>query len=44
MTAHTGIGKFNTNETYPNQSLDNDLCQVVHAGNTLCAWPGRYRL
>jgi enamine deaminase RidA (YjgF/YER057c/UK114 family) len=26
---------FNTKDTYPNQSLDNDLCQVVVAGNTV---------
>jgi enamine deaminase RidA (YjgF/YER057c/UK114 family) len=26
---------FNTKETYPNQSLDNDLCQAVVAGNTV---------
>jgi len=26
---------FNTKETYPNQSLDNDLCQAVRAGNTV---------
>jgi enamine deaminase RidA (YjgF/YER057c/UK114 family) len=28
---HTRIRKFNTRETYPEQSLDNDLCQVVVA-------------
>jgi enamine deaminase RidA (YjgF/YER057c/UK114 family) len=32
---HTRIRMFNTKETYPNQSLDNDLCQVVRAGNTV---------
>jgi enamine deaminase RidA (YjgF/YER057c/UK114 family) len=26
---------FNTKETYPNQALDNDLCQAVRAGNTI---------
>jgi enamine deaminase RidA (YjgF/YER057c/UK114 family) len=26
---------FNTKETYPNQTLDNDLCQAVRAGNTV---------
>jgi enamine deaminase RidA (YjgF/YER057c/UK114 family) len=26
---------FNTKDTYPNQSLDNDLCQAVRAGNTV---------
>ena len=25
---HTRIRMFNTKETYPNQSLDNDLCQA----------------
>ena len=33
--AHQRIRKFNTKDTYPNQDLDNDLCQVVRAGNTL---------
>jgi enamine deaminase RidA (YjgF/YER057c/UK114 family) len=32
--AHTRIRKFNTKDTYPEQSLDNDLCQAVVAGNT----------
>ena len=31
--AHTRIRKFNTQDTYPEQNLDNDLCQVVRAGN-----------
>ncbi|WP_018149759.1 RidA family protein [Leeia oryzae] len=31
--AHTRIRKFNTKETYPEQNLDNDLCQAVVAGN-----------
>ena len=35
MPAHTRIRKFNAKETYPNQSLDNDLCQAVRAGNTV---------
>ncbi|MEX1661858.1 RidA family protein [Thioclava sp. 15-R06ZXC-3] len=26
---HTRIRKFNTKDTYPEQSLDNDLCQAV---------------
>ena len=26
---HTRIRKFNTKETYPEQNLDNDLCQAV---------------
>ena len=33
MSAHTRLRKFNTKDTYPEQSLDNDLCQVVKAGN-----------
>lgn len=35
MATHTRIRMFNTKETYPNQSLDNDLCQAVRAGNTV---------
>lgn len=30
---HERLRKFNTRDTYPGQSLDNDLCQVVRAGN-----------
>ncbi len=30
---HDRIRKFNTRDTYPDQDLDNDLCQVVRAGN-----------
>jgi len=30
---HERIRKFNTKDTYPDQDLDNDLCQVVRAGN-----------
>ncbi len=33
--AHTRIRKFNTKDTYPEQDLDNDLCQAVVAGNTV---------
>ncbi len=34
--AHTRIRKFNTKETYPEQDLDNDLCQAVVArGSTV---------
>jgi enamine deaminase RidA (YjgF/YER057c/UK114 family) len=33
--SHTRIRKFNTRETYPEQNLDNDLCQAVRAGNTI---------
>ena len=35
MPTHTRIRMFNTKETYPNQTLDNDLCQAVRAGNTV---------
>ena len=35
MPAHTRIRKFNAKEMYPKQSLDNDLCQAVRAGNTV---------
>lgn len=30
---HTRIRPFNTRQTYPEQKLDNDLCQAVVAGN-----------
>jgi enamine deaminase RidA (YjgF/YER057c/UK114 family) len=33
--AHTRIRKFNTKDTYPEQALDNDLCQAVVARGTL---------
>lgn len=32
--AHTRIRKFNTKDTYPEQRLDNDLCQAVVARGT----------
>jgi enamine deaminase RidA (YjgF/YER057c/UK114 family) len=32
---HQRIRPFNTRETYPDQALDNDLCQAVVAGNTV---------
>ena len=32
--AHTRIRKFNTRDTYPEQSLDNYLCQAVVARGT----------
>ncbi|MES1952289.1 endoribonuclease L-PSP [Salinisphaera sp. S4-8] len=35
MPTHTRIRMFNTKDTYPNQALDNDLCQAVRAGNTV---------
>jgi enamine deaminase RidA (YjgF/YER057c/UK114 family) len=31
--SHRRIRKFNTRDTYPEQKLDNDLCQAVVAGN-----------
>ncbi len=31
MVSHTRIRRFNTADTYPEQKLDNDLCQVVVA-------------
>jgi enamine deaminase RidA (YjgF/YER057c/UK114 family) len=33
--SHTRIRKFNTAQTYPEQNLDNDLCQAVRAGDTI---------
>lgn len=35
MPTHTRIRRFNTKDTYPEQALDNDLCQAVRAGNTV---------
>lgn len=35
MTAHTRIRPFNTKQTYPEQNLDNDLCQAVVAGGVV---------
>jgi enamine deaminase RidA (YjgF/YER057c/UK114 family) len=35
MTAHRRIRPFNTRDTYPEQDLDNDLCQAVVAGDTI---------
>ena len=32
---HTRLRKFNTRETYPEQKLDNDLCQAVVARGTM---------
>jgi enamine deaminase RidA (YjgF/YER057c/UK114 family) len=32
---HTRLRKFNTRDTYPEQRLDNDLCQVVIARGSL---------
>ncbi len=35
MSDHIRLRKFNTKDTYQDQELDNDLCQVVRAGNLL---------
>lgn len=35
MTTHTRIRQFNTRDTYPEQKLDNDLCQTVVAKGTM---------
>ncbi len=35
MTIHSRIRKFNTKDTYPEQNIDNDLCQVVRANDTV---------
>ena len=32
---HRRIRPFNTKDTYPEQALDNDLCQAVVAGDTV---------
>jgi enamine deaminase RidA (YjgF/YER057c/UK114 family) len=32
---HRRIRPFNTRDTYPEQALDNDLCQAVVAGHTV---------
>ena len=32
---HQRLRKFNTKDTYPEQKLDNDLCQAVIAGRTI---------
>lgn len=33
--AHRRLRSFNTKDTYPEQQLDNDLCQAVIAGKTI---------
>ena len=43
MPTHTRIRMFNTKATYPNQSLDNDLCQAVRAA-TPCTYAARWAL
>ena len=35
MTVHTRVRPFNTKDTYPEQKLDNDLCQTVVARGTM---------
>ena len=35
VSTHTRIRPFNTRDTYPEQNLDNDLCQAVIAGDTI---------
>jgi len=35
MAEHIRLRKFNTKDTYPDQQLDNDFCQVVRAGNMI---------
>lgn len=32
---HTRLRMFNTKDTYPEQNLDNDLCQAVVAGGVV---------
>ena len=35
MADHLRLRKFNTKNTYSDQKLDNDFCQVVRAGNLI---------
>ena len=35
MVVHKRIRQFNTADTYPEQKLDNDLCQVVVARGSM---------
>jgi enamine deaminase RidA (YjgF/YER057c/UK114 family) len=35
MSTHVRIRPFNTKQTYPEQNLDNDLCQAVVAGGVV---------
>lgn len=35
MSTHTRIRPFNTRDTYPEQNLDNDLCQAVVANGVV---------
>jgi enamine deaminase RidA (YjgF/YER057c/UK114 family) len=41
MTAHRRIRPFNTKDTYPEQKLDNDLCQAVVAKGTMAFLRGQ---
>ena len=34
-TTHQRLRKFNTRDSYPDQKLDNDLCQLVKAKGTM---------
>ena len=36
--AHTRLRKFNTKDTYPEQNLDNDLCQAVVTQGGKIVW------
>ena len=36
--AHRRIRKFNTQDTYPEQNLDNDLCQAVVTRGGSTVW------
>jgi enamine deaminase RidA (YjgF/YER057c/UK114 family) len=35
MSTHTRIRPFNTKDTYPEQNIDNDLCQAVVANDVV---------
>lgn len=35
MTSHLRLRKFNTRDAYPEQALDNDVCMVIRANNTV---------
>jgi len=35
VSVHRRVRQFNTRQTYPEQNLDNDLCQAVVAGDTV---------
>jgi len=39
VTTHRRIRPFNTRDTYPNQTLDNDLCHAVVANGTVYLLP-----